>query len=162
MLRSPGAPKEIAGGLAVGLFVAFLPGFQMPMAVGLAALIGLVSGLRLSKVAAAAGVWLTNPVTGGPLYGLAFLIGRPITRFLTGSAPDSLPPLDLKHLAALGPVALQSLLALLLGGIVVGIPVAIAGYRASIVLVRQYQERRSRRASFVRRPVLAPVVVAAD
>lgn len=159
ILRSPGAPHEIAGGLAVGLFVAFLPVLQMPVAVALATGLGWLTRNRLSRTAAAAGVWLTNPLTAGPLYGASYLIGRPIVRLLMPSVPSELPPLDFAQVWSMGPLALQALLALLLGGVAIGVPVALVGYRIAHGLVARYQERRlQRRARLVPSPVpvLAP------
>ena len=146
LLRSPGAPHEIAGGLAVGLLVAFLPVLQMPVAVGLAAILGWITQRRLSRVAAAAGVWLTNPITAGPLYGLSFLVGRPIVGLvLPSSVPADLPALDLSHLWSMGPVAMHALLALLFGGVIVGVPVALIGYWFAHRMVSRYQNRRRER-----------------
>src|SRR5919201_2436185 len=145
LLRSRGAPHEIAGGLAVGLFVAFLPVLQMPVAVGLAAIIGWITQRRLSGVAAAAGVWLTTPVTAGPLYGLSFFAGRPIAGLVMPSVPSDLPPLDLAHVWSMGPVALRALLALLFGGVIVGVPVALIGYWLAHRMVARYQKRRLER-----------------
>lgn len=161
LLRSPGAPHEIAGGLAVGLLVAFLPVLQMPVAIGLAAIIGWVTQRRLSRVAAAAGVWLTNPITAGPLYGLSFVVGRPFVALVIPSAPRDVPALDLAHVWSMGPVALQALLALLIGGVIVGLPVALIGYWAARRVVTRYQKRRRERRERVGVSAPTPVPVPA-
>ena len=62
---------QIALGLAVGIFVGFLPimGIQMSVAVPLAFF------LRCNKLLAAAGVWITNPATFIPLYYFNYRFG---------------------------------------------------------------------------------------
>ena len=77
LILLPESPHRIGLGLAIGIFVGLTPtvGIQMPIAVAIALL------LRGNKVAAALGVWVSNPITVPPLYALFFVIGRSITRF---------------------------------------------------------------------------------
>ncbi|WP_373046274.1 DUF2062 domain-containing protein [Vulgatibacter sp.] len=149
LLKSPGAPREIAGGVALGLFVAMLPvmGVQMPLAILLAELLRRVFRIRLSRLAAAAGVWLTNPVTAAPIYGLCWLAGRPVARLLLPShqiASEGVT-LSVSDLAAAGPFALELLCGLTIGGILFGIPVAVAGYKLTLQAVHRYQARKGER-----------------
>ncbi len=60
-------------GVSIGVCVAMLPtiGFQM----GLALVIAWV--LRASRPAAILSVWLTNPLTMGPVYAFTYMVGRP-------------------------------------------------------------------------------------
>ncbi|MCK5686874.1 DUF2062 domain-containing protein [bacterium] len=66
------SPHDIALGLAIGVFVGFLPimGFQTIVAIPLAIL------FRASKVTSAIGVWISNPVTFIPFYYFNFRVGR--------------------------------------------------------------------------------------
>ena len=80
LIRSPGAPREVAGGLAVGVFVAMVPVMQTAIALGSVEILRRITGIKLSRLAAAAGVWLTNPLTAAPLYGVAYVLGLPLTR----------------------------------------------------------------------------------
>lgn len=149
LLRCPGAPREVAGGMALGLFVAMLPAIQMPLVLLLVALLRKL-GVRLSPVAALAGVWLTNPVTGGALYGLAWLVGRPVVRLFwpeAGALPVEQLGLSVSELLALGPFALQILLCLLIGGVLTGLPIAFTGYHVTLRAVARYRERVFRRRS---------------
>ena len=59
VVRLRGSPRAIAGGLAIGVFVAFMPtrGFQMLFAAFLATLFG------ANRPAAVLPVWITNPAT---------------------------------------------------------------------------------------------------
>ena len=80
----------MAGGMALGLFVALLPvlGLQLPLALVLTEAIRRVTHFQVSRVAAAAGVWLNNPLTFAPLYTLCYFTGRPLAHRLL---PYSLP-----------------------------------------------------------------------
>ena len=74
-IKIRGRPREIALGLALGLFVAMSPfmGFHTAIAVFIAAV------LKWNKISAAIGVWLSNPVTAPIIYGLTWLVGSNIT-----------------------------------------------------------------------------------
>lgn len=148
LVRSPGAPNEIAGGMALGIFVAFLPimGIQMGVAVAIAEAIRLVSRLHLSRIAAAAGVWLTNPLTAAPIYGLCYVVGRPIARLLVpGSMPAGGSGSQLfTEAASTGSFGLGLLVALVAGGLLLGVPAAALTYLGTHRLVLRYQERRQR------------------
>lgn len=67
------SPRRIALGVSIGVLIAFSPfiGFQMGLALVLAAI------LNASRIAAVAGVWVTNPVTMGPIFALTYAVGRP-------------------------------------------------------------------------------------
>lgn len=70
--RLKGTPDEVAKGFALGIFIGMTPtmGLQMPIAVLCAFL------LRENKLAAALGVWITNPLTAPFIYGLEYEVGR--------------------------------------------------------------------------------------
>jgi uncharacterized protein len=154
LLQSPGAPREVAGGMALGLFVALLPlmGLQMPIALAIAEIARRLFGARLSRLAAAVGVWLTNPLTAAPVYGLCYLVGLPFARWLLPAggkgvpvSADALAGFAESAAASGRPLGLQVALALTIGGVVLGVPVALAGYRVTHDLVARYQRRRAER-----------------
>ncbi len=66
-----GTPKQVALGLAVGVFVAFTPSLGMQMIV--AAVLATV--LYANRAAAVAAVWITNPLTVLPVYVLTYRVG---------------------------------------------------------------------------------------
>lgn len=72
LLRLQSSPKEIARGLAVGVFAGCFPifGFQT-----LAALV-LAVPFRGNKLAAAAGTWVSNPFTYVPIYAFNYQVGE--------------------------------------------------------------------------------------
>ena len=93
-IRLRGSPDEIAKGVALGIFIGMTPtlGFQMPIAVFFAFL------LKENKLAAALGVWITNPVTAPVIYGLQYESGR----LLLGLPRVGLPELNFDSLKAMG------------------------------------------------------------
>jgi len=160
LLRGSGAPAEIAGGMALGLFISVLPilGLQLPLALVVAELFRRLTHLQLSRVAAAAGVWLNNPVTVAPVYGLCYLIGRPIAHRLLPlsqqQAGAESGAFDLRAISFSGPGALEVGLGLVIGGVLLGVPTAWVGYRITYSMVSRHQarreERRARRARGMR------------
>lgn len=148
LVRSPGAPSEIAGGMAVGLFIAMLPVLQTPLAVGVAEGMRRFFRVPISRLAAVAGVFLTNPLTGPLIYGGAFFLGRPFARHLLpdGALSAAGTKLSLSDLSSAGGFAAEVMASLAIGGVLLGIPTAIAGYFATRALVHRYQTRRVRRA----------------
>ncbi len=151
LLRGSGAPGEIAGGMALGLFIALLPimGLQLPLAIVVAELLRRMTRFRLSSVAAAAGVWINNPVTAAPVYGLCYLIGRPIAHRLLPVSQSQ---------GGSGTDALEVALGLVIGGVLLGVPTAWLGYHITYGMVSRHQSRREeRRARRSRGPSLLSV-----
>ena len=69
-----GRPHELSLGIAIGVFIGVTPTipFHTILAVALAGL------LRASKLAAALGVWVANPLTIPVLYYTSYQLGRRI------------------------------------------------------------------------------------
>ncbi len=72
LLRMREHPNAIARGLAVGVFAGCFPlfGFQTIIGIGLAFLV------KGNKLAAAAGTWVSNPLTYVPLFAFNYKIGK--------------------------------------------------------------------------------------
>jgi uncharacterized protein (DUF2062 family) len=135
-LKIRGSPSEIARGFALGLFVGMSPtiGFQMPIAIFLAAL------LKWNKISAAAGVWITNPLTAPLIYSFTYFTGAKLLDLKISF--NLLEGLDLSTLSTAGP---QIILALVVGGVVIGLPLAVPGYYLSYYAVHGYQTRLKHR-----------------
>ena len=136
LLRGAGQPEQIAGGMALGLFVAMLPilGLQLPLVLLIAELLRRLAHVNLSRVAAVAGVWFANPLTIAPLYGLCYVVGRPLAHaVLPASVSFS------------GPDALEVGLGLVLGSVVLGVPTAWLGYHITYGMVSRQKARRAQR-----------------
>lgn len=128
-----GTPHQIAIGLALGLFIGFTPtmGFQIILAVFIAAL------LKWNKISAAIGVQITNPITAPAIYGFTYFIGAKLMGlqkvFVWKEAFDSSKIIEMLEKMP------QIFTALTIGGILIGIPVAAAGYYICFALVENYQ-----------------------
>ena len=140
--------QSVAGGVAVGLFSGLVPGpFQMLVAALLAV------PLRVNLPVALATTLYTNPFTIGPLYVLAYLIGR----FIIGGdgAPISPPPemrwsqlgasLDafVAWMLSMGAPLAVGLLALALAFAALGYAGVRIGWRAHVI--RAWRKRRQAR-----------------
>ena len=80
VLHADDTPHQIALGVALSMLVAFLPLVGVQMIVALA----LASALRANKAVCIPIVWITNPLTMGPIYAGCWSLGR----FITGSRDD--------------------------------------------------------------------------
>ena len=72
VLRTEGSTGAIARGLAAGVFAGMFPFFGAQTLMG----VGLAFVLRGNKLAAAAGTWISNPLTYAPIYWFNYQIGR--------------------------------------------------------------------------------------
>ena len=140
---------SVAGGVAVGMFSGLVPGpFQMLAAALLAV------PLRVNLPVALATTLYTNPFTIGPLYVLAYLIGRLVMG--GGGAPLVPPPeiqwsqigasLDafLHWTLSMGTPLAVGLLALALGLAALGYASVQIGWRAYVI--RAWRRRRKSRS----------------
>lgn len=130
-----GQPREIALGFALGIFIGMTPamGVQMPIAVFFAAM------LKWSKISAAFGVWITNPITAPFIYGLTYIVGAKLLGLKTiMTLPDDITWSIVKEMLKNAPVIFG---ALTLGGIIIGIPLAVLSYYLSYAAVNTYQQR---------------------
>jgi len=121
-----GKPHEISLGMAIGVFVGITPTvpFHTVLAVSLAVL------LRASKLAAALGVWVCNPLTAPLFYYGSYRLGR----FVLGLPELSLPPdYSLLSLMKLGK---HATVAILHGGALLGILPALLAYIITYKITR--------------------------
>lgn len=134
LLKIRGEPKQIALGFAMGLFVGMTPtiGFQILIAIFFAAL------FKWNKISAAIGVWITNPITAPFIYSVNYFVGAKIYGIKKNySFADDL---SVSTISAMFQKTSKILYALIIGGIVLGLPLAVAGYYFSFNAVRKYRE----------------------
>ena len=131
-IRLHGSPEEVAWGAAIGFFVAMTPtmGIQTYLAVPIAAL------FKISKVAAALTVWLTNPVTAPIIYGFNYMAGAKLLGYPLNATFFSNPSWQ-----TLWYSGKNVLFALLVGGTLTGIVVGTAGYFLTLGIVRAGREK---------------------
>ncbi|PIU53098.1 MAG: hypothetical protein COS90_08035 [Deltaproteobacteria bacterium CG07_land_8_20_14_0_80_60_11] len=130
-------PRKIAGGMALGVFIAFTPTipFHMVGALTLAAL------LRVSPVTAFIGIQISNPLTIVPLYVAAYKVGQ----FLLYRGKPLMFPETFSFEAWLN-VLWQGGVALQVGGVVQAIPPAIVAYFLTLWIVQRYRRRQAAKA----------------
>ncbi len=127
-LRSRASPREIAGGLALGLVITFTPtlGFQIPLAISLSTL------FRVNPLAAFAGIQITNPLTAPFVYTVTYRVGT----WLLGQRDRAFEwrGLDAMDLVRAGA-------ALWVGGLALGGAFAVLGYFGALWLLTRWRMR---------------------
>jgi uncharacterized protein (DUF2062 family) len=133
LMRLKAQPEEIAGGLAIGVFVGMTP--TVPLHTVLAVSIAFL--LKKSKLAAAAGVWISNPLFLPLVYLLDYKVGQIIIggRALSLAATN----FSLRRLVELG---WEISIPMFVGGLVTGLCFAIPSYFITKRMVIFYRERR--------------------
>lgn len=141
--------RSVAGGVAVGLFSGLVPG---PLQMLTAALLAIP--LKVNLPIALACTLYTNPFTIGPLYFLAYEIGK--LAIPGGAMPNPAPDMDWANLGAWMDGFLQWILSmgkpLALGLVILAIGLAVLGYLAvhlawRIHVTMAWRRRKSRRAN---------------
>jgi uncharacterized protein len=119
ILALPGHPREVAAGLAIGVFVGMTP--TTPLQSLLAIVFCFL--LKKSKLAAFMGTWVSNPLTLPVIYFCDYEVGR----IITGVERPSLLLSDfsLQRMLDLG---IHIVYPLLIGGLFVGLLAAIPAY----------------------------------
>ena len=108
-------------------------GIQMLLAVFLAAF------FRWSKFSAAAGVWITNPFTAPFIYTASYGVGLKISGITnTYNLSEQISHSIIQTILLKSPEIFWTLA---IGGVVLGLPLAVMGYYASYSAVSKYQER---------------------
>ena len=133
MMRIKKSSHEISLGLALGIFVGFLPivPFQSITVLILAFI------FRGSKIAAFAGTWISNPLNWVFFYYGLYLVGSFVLSF-PGVTFDP-EHLEMKELIAAGWKVFATML---VGGLILGIPSSIVTYFLTRKAVVEYRRRK--------------------
>lgn len=137
LLRLKGQPEEVAGGVAIGVFVGMTP--TVPLHTVLAVLIAYLFGK--SKLAAAMGVWVSNPLFLPFVYLLDYRLGRMITR--TNPPSFAVSGFSIHKIIELG---WGISFPLIVGGLILGLICAIPSYFITKRVVILYREKRRKRS----------------
>jgi uncharacterized protein (DUF2062 family) len=127
-----GEPRPVALGYALGVFLAASPlmGIHCILAVSIA------GALRWNKLAAGIGALHSNLFTAPVLYSTTYLIGAKI---LSIDASLTIPDKPFELLSQGSDI----IMALAVGGIILGIPFAIICYYLSLHFLKRYQPNRT-------------------
>lgn len=136
LVRIQATPHKIAIGLAAGVFVGLLPvlPFQTVLAIGLAFLV------RGSKIAAALGTWVSNPLNWIPVYMMFYVVGKAVV-------PFDVPPFNPSQLemAEMIEMGWKFFTVMMIGGLAVAIPSAVVSYFVALKGIEAYRARRKAR-----------------
>ena len=141
--------KQVARGVAIGVFVGFLPivPFHTITALALAFI------FRASKLAAALCTFFVNPLTMIPFYAMLYSVGK---IFMPGSHTVFMPEeLGIKAIVKVGlEQGWDFLHVMILGGLLLGTPFALLSYFTSYKLLKRYRKKKAER--FAERHIDAP------
>lgn len=137
MLRLRGTPREIALGLAVGVFWGMfpLPGLQTIVAMLTAVVV------RGNKLAAAAGTWLSNPLTTLPFTVLNFKTGQ----WLLGRHDQEFPLESLRSIRGFFQLGTDVVVTYFCGCCITGLGLGILTYIFAVPIFGAIQRRSKRR-----------------
>lgn len=136
LVRLQDPPEYLARGIAAGVFAGCFPLFGVQTLVGV--LLSVV--VRGHKLCAAAGTWISNPLTYLPIYWINFHVGR----FLLGSSLQvNLTEWD--SLEGLLSETGEAIADLLVGSALVGTVVALLSYTLTLRTVRLWRQQRRER-----------------
>ncbi len=132
IVRLKDSPRNIAKGLALGIFLGMTPtmGFQMPIAFAFASI------LKENKVASVLGVWVTNPITAPAIYFFNYKLGA----MALGLEATVTNKTDIASLLRMGA---NIAVPLWLGGFITGIFAAIISYFLTLRSVRSYRANKA-------------------
>lgn len=129
-MRLETSPTAFARGLAVGVFAGWFPffGLQTILSVGLAAIVG------GNKFIAAAGTWVSNPVTYLPIYYFNFELGR----WLLGTKNQDFTLDSLQSWDTLTQLGHDFITAMFLGSFVAGLGAGGLAYGVGLTLAQRF------------------------
>ena len=136
LMKSNSSTQEVADGLAIGVFIAFLPimGIQMYVSLLLTRL------FRKNSIVAMIAAWITNPFTAVPIYLFNFWIGAFFyeNSINLNEIKTLLANLTLKSLVAAGQ---DFLIPLWIGSLIIGIFMAFISQKLCLKYYSRIQKR---------------------
>ncbi len=137
VIRIPATPEVIARGLSVGVFAGLLP--ILPVQTIAAVCLAIIfSG---SKIAAAAGTWVSNPLNYVPLYFSYYYVG---VRLLPYN-PSYTEGRDGSQILEMYSTNFEFFAVMMTGGFVIALPSALISYFVFVRMIRLYQNKRKER-----------------
>ncbi|MGB3613236.1 MAG: DUF2062 domain-containing protein [Elainellaceae cyanobacterium] len=146
-IRLRSSPEAIALGLAAGVFAGLFPLFGLQTIMGVA----IASAIRGNKLIAAAGTWVSNPITYVPIYYFNFRVGAWLLARtgLAAMVPEAGAIGEI--VSTSGWAAFQEFMALglgftatlFLGCFVVGLPSGAIAYCVGLWLARRWRRSKA-------------------
>lgn len=133
-VRMEGSVESIARGFAAGVFSGMFPLFGIQTLIGVAIAV-LVRG---NKLTAAAGTWVSNPITDIPIFFFNFKVGQ----WLLKAQHLSLDFTNLRSFNDFLMIGADLIAVWFTGCLIVGCFASIASYFLSLRFVRQIRQRR--------------------
>lgn len=134
-IRLRSHPRALARGVAAGVFAGSYPLFGLQTIIGVA----IAAAIGGNKIVAAAGTWISNPLTYVPIYALNYQIGRWILGQTNDTSLTTRSPQEWMNLG------LDITIALMVGSTLVGIVLAIIGYYGCLHLAHNLKANRRKR-----------------
>lgn len=131
-IRLRSHPQAIARGLAAGVFAGSYPLFGLQTFLGIA----IAAAIGGNKIVAAAGTWISNPLTYVPIYAFNYQVGRWILRQPLASNLISRSPQEWMSLG------LDITLALIVGSTLMGLTLATLSYYSGLHLAHRIHTKR--------------------
>jgi uncharacterized protein (DUF2062 family) len=157
LTRLKGEPQELAMGMALGIFSGMLP--IMPFQIALAITLALF--FRGSKITAALGTWVTNPLNWYFMYYYSYKIGAALLGLPEGNGVISSVMVSIQQneeaLVVIGKIAGAGgtiVAAFLVGGFIMGFTAAIPSYFIFLRLfqfIRRWRRERRERKNWQRK-----------
>jgi uncharacterized protein len=136
-VRMEGSTETLARGLASGVFSGMFPLFGLQTVIG----VSIAFLVRGNKLMAAAGTWVSNPLTDIPIFFFNFKVGQWLLS-AEGVAIDFAKLRSRQELMTLGA---DLLLVWLMGCLVVGCTASIASYFLGRWLIQRLRQKSARR-----------------
>jgi len=143
VLRQHSSPRELAAGIAVGVFV----GLAIPYGLQVAAIILLALVFRrFNRIAAILGCSVTNPLTTPFIYLGYYRLGKWMTGWrMSEKVAEAMDDDTLWAMLKNHEAHRDTLLAMGLAAVAIATVAAIASYFIALPLIARYQERRAKR-----------------
>ncbi len=130
-----GDPTYVAKGMAIGVFIGVTPTIPFHTAIAIA----LAFIFKASKPAAIVGVWFGNPVTIPLFYYGSYKVGALLFRLEISADLIAMPISQILEMGA------EVTIAIMCGGIIIGIPFGIAAFFITRYMFHRLQIRRKAR-----------------